>query len=150
MSKAHKVAILGKLDTKYKAPFDDYEWDIWTLNYNSIDLPRVDLWFDIHEVGAYPGADITRNNYPFEEAEGLVGGQYYNNSVSYMIAYAILKGYIEIALYGMRFQSDREQRRNEYINVRELIFFAKGRGIKVTAPYDEIMTHQYPLYGIKL
>lgn len=148
MNKTDKVAILGKLISKYKAPFDDYEWDIWTLNHNSQDLPRIDLWFDIHLQGTYPGADITRANYPFEEAEKLVGGQYYNNSISYMIAYAILKGYKEIALYGMNFQSDGEQRRKEYQNVRELIFFAKGKGIKVTAPCDEIMLHQYKLYGI--
>lgn len=143
-----KVAILGKLPTKHKAPFNDYNWDIWTLNRNSEDLPRVTLWFDIHRYKPYENADITRENYPFEEAEKLVGGQYYNNSISYMIAYAILKGYEEIALYGMAFINDNEHRREEFFNVRELIFFAKGKGIKVTAPVDPIMLKSYPYYGI--
>ena len=145
-----KVAILGKLPTKFKAPFEDKEWDIWTLNKH-IDcekLPRVDVWFDIHSRGIYEKANITRVNYPFEKAEKLVGGQYFNNSISYMIAYALINGYKEIALYGMRFTTDTENRRGEYYNVRELIFFAKGKGIKVTAPCDEVMLKEYKLYGV--
>ena len=144
-----KVAILGKLQTKQYAPFWDKEWDIWTLNNNYEDvLPRITLWFDIHANNPNPKADITRANYPFKEAEDLLGGQYFNNSISYMFAYAILKGYTEIALYGMRFHIDSERRKNEYQNVRELIFFAKGKGIKITAPYDDVMLKQYELYGV--
>ena len=146
-----KVAILGKLPTKFNAPFDDKKWDIWTLNKH-IDcekLPRVDLWFDIHSRGVYEKANITRKNYPFKEAEELVGGQYFNNSISYMIAYAILKGYKEIALYGMNFNSEHEHRRDgEWQSVREMIFFAKGKGIKVTAPADGTMLKEYKLYGV--
>lgn len=145
-----KVAILGKLPTKFKAPFGDESWDIWTLNIHSDaeQLSRISLWFDIHAHGANPKADITRENYPFKEAEELVGGQYYNNSISYMIAYAILNGYKEIALYGMAFLQDKECRRSEFINVRELIFFARGRGLKITAPVDPIMLQQYEYYGL--
>lgn len=146
----NKVAILGKLPTKFKAPFNNSEWDIWTLNIHSDAnlLPRVTHWFDIHAHGANPKADITRANFPFKEVEQLVGGQYFNNSIAYMIAYAILKGYKEIALYGMAFISDNEHRRSEFFNVRELIFFAKGKGVKVTAPVDPIMLKDYPYYGI--
>lgn len=144
-----KVAILGKLQTKQYAPFWDKDWDIWTLNYNYDDvLPRVTLWFDIHINNPNPKADITRQNYPFEDAVNLVGGNYFNNSFSYMIAYAILKGYEEIALYGVRFISDSEPREDQYHNVRELIFFARGMGIKVTAPYDDVMLKEYKIYGI--
>lgn len=145
-----KVAILGKLPTKLKAPFGNEEWDIWTLNIHSDaeQLSRITLWFDIHAHGANPHADITRANYPFEEAEKLVGGQYYNNSISYMIAYAILNGYEEIALYGMAFLNDNEHRRAEYLNVRELLMFARGKGIKITAPYDPIMLQEYEYYGV--
>ena len=65
-----------------------------------------------------------------------------------MIAYAILLNYKEIALYGMRFTLDSEHRRQEYFNVRELIFFAKGKGIKITAPFDDIMLKEYKPYGV--
>lgn len=144
-----KVAILGKLPTKFDAPFDNKDWDIWAFNWHNEQLPRITRWFDIHANGTNPKADITRANFPFKEVEELVGGQYFNNSVSYLIAYAILKGYKEIALYGMRFDAAHEARRNgEYQNVRELLFFAKGKGLKVSAPSDKTMLQEYELYGV--
>lgn len=142
-----KVAILGKLVSKYNAPFWDMSYDIWTCNYNE-PLPRVDHIFDIHSHGANPKATITRSNYPFKEAETLVSGNYYNNTFSYMIAFAVLLQYKEIELYGVRLYDDHEIREYQRQNVRELIFFARGRGIKVTAPADECLLEEYPLYGI--
>lgn len=142
-----KVAILGKLVSKYNAPFEDMSYDIWTCNYNE-PLPRVDQIFDIHSHGANPKATITRLNYPFKEAETLVSGNYYNNTFSYMIAFAVLLQYKEIELYGVRLYDDHEIRKYQRQNVRELIFFARGRGIKVTAPADECLLEEYEYYGL--
>ena len=146
--KNKKVAILGKLDTKFKAPFNDDSFDIWAFNKHDDEaqIPRVDVWFDIHKDVVKPGAHIKRADFPFEDVEKLVGGNYFNNTVSYLIAYAIIQGYEEIQLYGMRFWTDFEQRKLEYQNVRELIFFAKGKGIKISAPVDEVMMSEYELY----
>ena len=143
-----KVAILGKLETKFKAPFDNPEFDIWAFNYHKIRPKRATLWFDIHSKNPNPIADIKRDNFPFKKCEELLGGNYFNNTASYLIAYAILKGYKEIHLYGMQFINDSERRNNEYQNVRELIFFAKGKGIKILAPYDNIMLKEYAIYGV--
>ena len=146
---SRKVAILGKLPTKHNAPFGNTEWDIWAFNKHNDTIPRVTTWFDIHAHKPNQEAQITRANFPFEDVEKLVGGQYFNNSVSYLIAYAILQGYEEIALYGMRFDAAHEARRDgEYQNVRELCMFARGKGIKVTAPFDKEMLKEYPYYGI--
>ena len=142
-----KVAILGKLPSKYFAPFEDMSYDIWTCNYNEV-LARVDLIFDIHSHGANPKATINRSNYPFRDVERLLGGQYFNNTFSYMIAFAILLQYKEIELYGVRLYDDHEIREHQRQNVRELIFFARGRGIKVTAPADECLLEEYEYYGI--
>lgn len=146
--KNKKVAIVGKLNTKYKAPFNDKSWDIWSINKRDFENPsfRVDLWFDLHFEPFSKGQDFTRENFPFEEIEKMLGGHYFNNTVSYVIAYAILKGYKEIALYGMKFCNPAEQKIKQYENVRELIFFAKGKGITVTAPADPVMTAEYPQY----
>ena len=76
----------------------------------------------------------------------MLGGHYFNNSISYVIAYAIYKGYKEIALYGMDFQTPAERKIKQYENVREIIFFAKGKGIIITAPYDKLMLQEYPEY----
>lgn len=143
-----KVAILGKLETKFKAPFDDFTYDIWAFNKHQEELPRVDMWFDLHTQSPNSKADIKRDIFPIKMVETMVGGKYFNNTVSYLIAYAILCGYKEIALYGMSFDASFEHRRNgEYQNVRELIFYAKGRGIKVTAPFDSVMLQEYEPYG---
>lgn len=144
----NKLAILGKVETKFKAPFNDSNFDIWAFNYHKEELPRVDLWVDIHTKKINPKAKLTRDNFPFDECNNLLGGNYFNNTASYLIALGILKGYKEIHLYGMRFASDNEKRKLEYQNVRELIFFAKGKGVKIKAPFDDIMLKTYPIYGI--
>lgn len=146
-----KLAILGKLPTKLKAPFDDLSYDIWAFNIHpdAKKLKRVDTWFDIHSKGTIcPLATVTRQNFPFKECEQLVGGQYFNNTASYLIALAILKGYKHIELYGMKFIYDFERRNLERQNVRELIFFARGAGVKITAPYDMELFREYELYGV--
>ena len=147
MRECSKLAILGKLETKFKAPFNNLDYDIWSFNYHKEELPRVTTWFDIHAYNPNPRADITRANFPFKECEKLVGGQYFNNTVSYLIAYAVLQGYKTIELYGMKFIFDHERRNFERQNVRELIFFARGRGIDITAPCDKELFREYELYG---
>lgn len=145
----YKVAILGKLPTKFDAPFNDSTWDIWAYNYHADEyrIPRVTTWFDLHKNNPNPKASITRDNFPFLACEQLVGGSYFNNTAPYLIAYAVLKRYKEIALYGMRFMADQEERTAQRQNVRELIFFARGRKIKVTVPSDPIILQAYPRYG---
>lgn len=145
-----KLAILGKLPTKFKAPFDNLDYDIWAFNIHKDEgrIKRVDLWADIHSKGINPKATLTRDNFPFDECVELLGGNYFNNTASYLIAYAILKGYKKIELFGMRFNGADEKRKNEYANVRELIFFARGKGIDISAPYDPDLFTQYALYGV--
>ena len=134
-----KIAILGKLETKYHAPFDDETWEIWSMNKHIDEelIPRVDKWFDIHINPDKKDADVLREDFPFEECHKLAGGCYFNTIASYLIAYAILEGATDIALYGMRFTPDHERRARELQNVRQWIFFALGRGINVTIPYDK-------------
>lgn len=146
--KEKKIAILGKLETKYQAPFNDISWEIWSMNKHRDEefLPRVDKWFDIHIKPDKLDADILRDDFPFEECHALIGGNYFNNITSYLIAYAILQGATEIALYGMRFTIDHERRQAERENVRQWIFFALGRGIKVSIPCDkEYLLPEYVL-----
>lgn len=134
-----KIAILGKLETKYNAPFEDTSWEIWSMNkhWDEDMIPRVDKWFDIHVNPEKTDADVLREDFPFQECQELMGGNYFNNITSYLIAYAILQGATDIALYGMRFIEDHSHRSVELDNVRQWIFFAKGKGVSVTIPYDK-------------
>jgi len=137
--KPKKIAILGKLETKYDAPFDDKSWEIWSMNKHKDEelIPRVDKWFDIHINPDKKDADVLREDFPFDECKQLAGGNYFVTITSYLIAYAILKGATHIALYGMRFTIDHERRQRELENVRQWIFFALGRGIEVSIPSDK-------------
>lgn len=151
-NKMLKVAILGKLPSKYQAPFADTTWQIWGCNVHKdfSNIPRFDLWFDLHANPPSYDIDkdklITSDLYPLNEAIELLGGCYFNNSISYMIAYAILQGAEEIGLWGVRLDTGEEIRTKQLNNVRELLFFAKGRGIKVYSYEDNILA-QYNLYG---
>ena len=134
-----KIVILGKLETKYNAPFDDSSWEIWSMNkHDDADLiPRVDVWFDIHEKPINKKANVLKKDFPFDKCNALMGGMYFNNITSYLIALACTLNAEELALYGMRFVTDHAHRSLELENVRQWLFFAKGRGIKVTIPCDK-------------
>lgn len=148
-----KVAILGKLPSKFLAPFDDKEYKIWGCNVHKDFelLPRFDLWFDIHKNPSIYDDDIrqkliTREKYPLGEVLNLLGGYYLNNSISYMVMYAVLLGAEEIRLYGVRLENDHENRTKQLQNLREILFYCKGKGIKVWSYEDNVLAG-YPLYG---
>ena len=139
-----KICILGKLPTKYEAPFNDESFEIWTMNKH-IDhdlIPRIDKTFDIHINPENKNADVLRADFPMEQLQDKLGGNYLNNITSYLIAYATCCGAKEIHLYGMRFDADHDHRKLEYYNVREIIFYAKGRGVKIF-DYDGILTKEF-------
>lgn len=146
-----KVAIIGKLPSKYQAPFADTTWAIYGCNkhVDMAKIPRYSLWFDIHRNPSNytipPDKLITRDKYPLEEVTSLLGGNYLNNSISYMVMYAVLQGATEICLYGIRLENDHEIRTHQRQGTREICMFARGRGIKVTS-YEPTLLEEYPLY----
>ena len=131
--------ILGKLETKYLAPFDDSNCTIISMNkhFDEDFIPRVDKWFDLHEEPKKLDADYTKDNFPFEECHELVHGKRFVTTTAYLIAWCILQGATEISLYGMRFTPDHERRVRELHNVREMIYFCWGRGIKINICEDD-------------
>lgn len=152
MTKSKKIAIIGKLPSKFKAPFNDKDWCIWGCNVHSDmkQIPRFDLWFDLHiNPATYKGIHksklITATKYPYKDAIELLGGRYFNSSMIYMVVYAILQGATDIALYGVRLDSPDEVRTQQLNVLRNVLFFAKGRGINVTSIEDNILT-EYELY----
>ena len=145
------IVLLGKLESKFMAPFEDITCEIWSMNKHIDEdmLPRVDKWFDLHQQPVRQNADITINNFPFEECEKLVHGKRFCTTTAYMIAYAILQGATKISLYGMRFTPDHIRRQRELHNVREMIFFAWGRGIEIEIPedYEYLIPEHIPADG---
>ncbi|KKK96549.1 hypothetical protein LCGC14_2661630 [marine sediment metagenome] len=47
--KKKRVAILGFQDTWRRAPWEDYDFEIWCMNqFELYSIPRYDRWFDMH------------------------------------------------------------------------------------------------------
>lgn len=149
-----RIAIIGKLPSKFQAPFNDSEWEIWGCNVHNdfMSLPRIDKWFDIHtsRVAKYPyiAPDklILRDEKFIRECKKALGGNYITNSMVYMVLYAALReNASHIYLYGCRLNNDEEIRTNQLQNLREVLFFCKGRGIKVNS-VEDIVLKEYQIY----
>jgi len=47
--KKKRVAILGFMDSWKRAPWEDYDYEIWCMNqFELYAIPRYDRWFDMH------------------------------------------------------------------------------------------------------
>lgn len=134
------ITILGKLESKYLADFEDKDNLIISMNqhWDEDMLPRVDKWFDLHEIPVRENCDYTKENFPFEECHELVHGKRFCTTAAYLIAWAVLQGADKISLYGMKFTPDHERRIRELHNVREMIYFCWGRGIEVEVCPEDI------------
>lgn len=149
-NKQKKVVILGKLPTKYNCPYlNDNSWEKWSMGIHRDQViieQYVDKWFDLHINPKNTNKDTIRlDKFPMKELENMVGGQYFNNISAILIAYAVYLGYTHIYLAGMQFIDDTEgfqKRQKQYQNVREMIFFAKGRSVVVNY-YDDIILKEY-------
>ena len=128
-----KVAILGFAPTWKDAPFDNADWEIWGLNELYLKLPRWDRWFEMHTPSliehdelrvkdhwaklATLGCPVFMQDhyadiplsvpYPIQQIVSEFG-DYFTNSISYMLALAIAEGYEEIGIFGVNMGHDTE------------------------------------------
>lgn len=133
-----KVAILGTVPHKLKAPFDNDEFEIWAIAHACLGdpLPRVDRIFEIHkwdEVekwgspqawAKHPDAPVylieAREDvphsvaFPFDEIANKFkmfddrAECLMTNSISWMIALAINEGFDDIHVYGVNMSHSSE------------------------------------------
>lgn len=82
--------------------------------------------FSIKEYEGFPSI----KRYPYEDVVDFFGTNYFSNSLCYMLALAIMKGYKEIHMYGMNFLMA-----DEYVaeipGVMFWIAMAHSRGIRI-------------------
>jgi hypothetical protein len=156
-----KVAILGRAGTLALAPFEDPEWEMWSLPW-STKPPKAHRLFDIHSKAAwatshsvtskwegeaerrYPGVPVychkDRVNvfragveYPFEDVIAGLPIPYLESSISYQIALALHEGVDEIGLFGVNMAAHSEYD-YQRPSATYLIGLAQGRGVTVTIP----------------
>ena len=166
-----KIAIVGAhRETKLDAPYNEPDWKIWTCsNANENELPRHDIWFELHDMNDpvfrdragpvylewlktlpfvymqkayefYPGA----KEYPLEKIIGAFGPYFLSGTISYMMALAILQKPETIGLWGFG-------RCPEYQYQQQSILYfvqtATDRGIEVISPSFPALLKPNPLYG---
>lgn len=158
-----KIAIVAKGSTSALAPWRDPSWEIWGLpwiSYPRVDALfdvhtqhcadtspdkgfRTGDWLeefrrkqDHLPVYCHPSrAHLFSNplDFPFDAVLASVPIPYFENSIAYQIAFAVMEGATEIGLWGVHMLGKRE-----YIAEKPSIAYhvglAEGRGVKVTIP----------------
>lgn len=175
-----KVAIVGKApSTIAMAPYDDPTWEIWTLSNNAMlgEAKRWDRHVEIHSLAIQ--REEKRKKYwewlcsepagerpiymqevvpeipaavLFPKSKAVeVFGTYFNNTVSWMIALAMLKGVKELGIFGVDMACDGQGEISEYAHQRPsceyMIGLATGRGIQVHVPNKSDLLKAARLYG---
>ena len=100
-------------------------------------------------IAPYKYAEIPLSEaFPLEECVKEFGIPYFNNTISYMIAYALLKGAKEIDTYGVN-QASSSEYFYEKASVEYWLGVASGRGVKVTinGPKSELLSNKSRLGG---
>lgn len=170
-----RVAIVGFTPSRADAPYQNSDYEIWALNDLFEAIPRCDRLFQIHSrqsIDTYTTRgeratyierlrelpvpiymiekqkDIPNSvAYPLSEIIAEFGN-YFTNSISFMIALAIHEGFEEIHIYGVDMAVGAE-----YIAQRpsceHIIGWAQGKGIRVFIPHQSDLLKSRFLYGFQ-
>ena len=171
-----KIAIVGTAEDSIKlAPYNDPEWQIWTLNNAAVtkSIPRWNVMFQMHHGDfvadgfsadhewlkanrqgvVFMCADMCNGYssaypYPLNEVIGVFESRYFTNTISWMIALAILTQPEEIGIWGVNMDHF-----TEYSAQRASCEFwcgiAQGRGIKVSVAEQSSLLKCAAMYGVE-
>lgn len=170
-----KVAIVGgSPDSEHLAPFDT-DYKMWVLGNRCTNYAgRVDKIFEIHEdlEGIYDekkyfkaltdlGIPLVVSRqfphkadhievFPFERLKEIPNCRpyYFMSSAAYMVAYAILEGAKEIALYGINMSVNDDEYFRQKPNIEYWLSKAEHMGIKITTPDNCPLLKSEYTYGI--
>jgi len=176
-----KVAIVGFAEGhRAEAPFDDPSFEVWGLNRLwTVQPGRFDRWFEIHDVRKFYEQDPQHREwmrqfkgpiylrpqdvgvydiptgvpYPIEP---ILAGfpRYFTNSISYMMALAIVMGFKEMHLYGVDMAQDgvivqTSEYRAQRPSCELFLGIAIGQGIKIYLPDGSDLLKTTFMYGME-
>ena len=172
VTKPLKIALIGTApSSRSLAPYNDPDWQIWSCSPGNMDIPRADVWFEIHSNLLWPECESYGRPYiewlkkqtfpiymqdqrlvpnaislPIQDLINEFGRYFFTSSFAYMLAMAIKAGAKEIALFGIDMASKDEyilQRPGGHYFMQE----AAKRGITVNVPFESDLAQPPPLYG---
>lgn len=164
--------------TRHLAPYNDPDWEIWVLNQYETILPQggasnITRWFELHQretvltnhrdssyleklqnstipimmCKKYDDIPMSEE-YPLDDIIKTLGTDYFTNSISYMVAYAIYVGATEIAMYGVDMAQDEEYAK-ERPSVEYFVGYARAKGIPVYIPPESDICKVPYYYGFQ-
>lgn len=165
-----KIAIVGFTTSRNQTPWDDPTVEKWICNNLWKFVPdKWDRLYDLHrhddiikdaEHAGYL-ARCTKPVYVFEprpewptsvafpRAEVTdVLGNYFTNSISWMVAHALMEGVTELAIYGVDMAQGTEYSAQRP-SVEYHLGIAGGMGVKVHIPPESDLLHAGTLYGVE-
>lgn len=174
LEKKSTVYIVGFAPSWKETPWSDStaeRWGMNSLHKVAGDKPWT-RWFQLHDIDLHHKTDKAEhiawlrdsglpvylwpehmdrwdipNAIPYPKSEVLDRfGNYFNNSVSWMIAVAILEGFTKIGVYGVDMAADTEYG-HQRPSCEYMIGVARGLGIEVEIPVTSDLLKTPFLYG---
>lgn len=164
-----KLIILGNAVNADLCPFDNEDYEIWTVAVCLFNkkIKRIDKVFEIHRKDEYildtykeiyktklpvyvQEKDKKIKNckiFPIDKIEKKYGN-YFTNSLSLILVYAIEQGYKDITLYGIDLDLNGSEREiaQERPNLEYWIGYFRGKGIKINTDNTPLCKSLY-FYG---
>ena len=170
-----RVQIVGFAPSWIETPWDDADTERWGLNVLhkvAGDKPFT-RWYQLHDISTHHKDDVEHLEwlraqkmpiimwedhieryeipsavpYPKDEILEYFGG-YFTNSISWMIAHAILQGYAQIGVYGVDMATDSEYG-SQRPSCEYFLGWAKGAGIDIQLPKTSDLLATPWLYGVE-
>ncbi len=168
-----KIALIGSApSSRDLAPFNDPEWEIWSCSPSNMDLPRSDVFFEIHAwdtmardpellsflawLRKHPKVYLQKENpqfpnalaYPKQEMVEKYGPYFFTSSLSYMFALALEQKPTHIGMWGVDMTATEEY---GYQRPGCQYFIQKARdlGIQIVVPVESDICAPAPQYGYR-
>ena len=166
-----QIALLGSaISSVGFAPFSDPEWEIWACSPANMQIPRSEVWFELHSIEIKKREGLTEYlewlktksfklfmqaalpefpnsvEYPLKPMIEKYGPFWWTSQIAFMMALAIEQKPKAIGLYGIDMAADSEynqQRLACQFFVREIL----KAGIGLVVPPESDLLEPAPLYG---
>ncbi len=179
---APNIAIVGFAEGHaHEAPYDDASFELWGINrLHTVEAAkdkRFDRWFNLHDLEMFHGQDTEHleflknfggpvylrpqdigkfdipNAVPFPW-EQLVSqfGRYFNNTISWLIAYAIVHNPSKLGVYGVDMAQDallNAEYSQQRPSCEYFLGLARGVGIEIMLPTGSDLLKATHLYGFE-
>ena len=165
-----KIAVLGSaISSVQLAPFDDKDWEIWGCSPANRQLPRVDAWFELHNLEIkrreglvewiewlakqptvfvqQPTPDIPNGKtFPLPQLMKKYGRYLWTSQIALMLALAIEQKPDVIGIYGVDMAANSEYNQQR-LACQILVEMAKQMGITIAIPPESDLLEPPPIYG---